>query len=84
MARQVCRPLGWPSRPRLLMWRLTTLGAAAYAIRTAQAAGASDWAELERLSERDWQREQLPAALRLLVLEDQRQRSSICWHVFDD
>jgi hypothetical protein len=27
------------ARPRLLMWRLTTLGAAAYAIRAAQAAG---------------------------------------------
>jgi hypothetical protein len=60
------------------------LGAAAYAIRAAQSASASDRAELERLSERDWQREQLPAAIRLLVLEDQRQRNSICWHVFDD
>jgi hypothetical protein len=60
------------------------LGAAAYAIRAAQSASASDRAELERLRERDWQREQLPAAIRLLVLEDQRQRSSICWHAFDD
>jgi hypothetical protein len=60
------------------------LGAAAYAIRAAQSASASERAELERLSERDWQREQLPAAIRLLVLEDQRQRNSICWHVFDD
>ncbi len=60
------------------------LGAAAYAIRAAQSASASDRAELERLRERDWQREQLPAALRLLVLEDQLQRNSICWHVFDD
>ena len=60
------------------------LGAAAYAIRAAQSAGAADRAEMERLGERDWQREQLPAALRLLVLEDQRQRSSISWHVFED
>lgn len=59
------------------------LGAAAYAIRAAQSASASDRAELKRLSERDWQREQLPAVIRLLVLEDQRQRNSICWHVFD-
>ncbi len=60
------------------------LGAAAYAIRAAQSAATADRAELERLRERDWQREQLPAAIRLLVLEDQRQRNSICWHVFDD
>jgi hypothetical protein len=60
------------------------LGAAAYAIRAAQSASASDRAELARRSERDWQRAQLPAAIRLLVLEDQGQRNSICWHVFDD
>jgi Imm-5 like putative immunity protein len=60
------------------------LGAAAYAIRAAQSASASDRAELERLSECDWQREQLPAAIRSLVLEDQGQRNSICWYVFDD
>jgi hypothetical protein len=59
------------------------LGAAAYAIRAAQSARASDGAELERLRERDWQREQLPAAIRPLVLEDQRQRNSICWYAFD-
>ena len=52
------------------------LGAAAYAIR---AAGAT-----ARLTERDWQREQLPAAVRELVLDDQRRRSAICWHAFDD
>ncbi|GEL98973.1 putative immunity protein [Cellulomonas terrae] len=52
------------------------LGAAAYAIRAVGPAA--------RLSERDWQREQLPAAVRELVLDDQRRRSAICWHVFDD
>jgi hypothetical protein len=52
------------------------LGAAAYAIR-AVGAGA-------RVSERDWQRARLPAAVRELVLDDQRRRSAICWHVFDD
>ena len=52
------------------------LGAAAYAIR---AVGAD-----RRLAERDWQREQLPAAVRELVLDDQLLRSAICWHVFDD
>jgi hypothetical protein len=52
------------------------LGAAAYAIRAARAAG--------RHEERDWQREQLPDAVRELVLDDQRRRSAICWDVFDD
>ena len=52
------------------------LGAAAYALR---AVGPD-----ARLTERDWQREQLPAAVRELVLDDQRERSAICWHVFDD
>lgn len=58
------------------------LGAAAYAIRAATAA--SGGAEAARLAERDWQRERIPAELRELVLEDQRNRSAICWHVFDD
>jgi hypothetical protein len=30
-----------------------------------------------------WQREQLPEAIRDLVLDDQRFRNSICWSVFD-
>ncbi|KAF2420392.1 putative immunity protein [Microbacterium sp. B35-30] len=37
-----------------------------------------------RLAERDWQRAQLPAQIRELVLDDQRLRSAICWNVFDD
>ncbi|KGM01396.1 hypothetical protein Q760_01585, partial [Cellulomonas cellasea DSM 20118] len=60
------------------------LGAAAYAIRAAAAAAPSAGSEAARLRERDWQREQVPAALRDLVLDDQRLRSDICWHVFDD
>ncbi len=60
------------------------LGAAAYAIRAARSAGPADRAELVRRRERDWQREQLPDAIRALVLEDQHQRNSICWQVFDD
>ncbi|MGX5695033.1 putative immunity protein [Agromyces soli] len=61
------------------------LGAAAYAIRSA-AATASDPgdAELHRVAERDWQREQLPPEIEVLVLEDQARRSAICWNVFDD
>ncbi len=54
------------------------LGAAAYAIRSAVAAGG------DRLRERDWQRDQLPAGIRALVLDDQALRSAICWNVFDD
>ena len=59
------------------------LGAAAYAIKAARAAvGASERDEASRL-ECQWQRAQLPAAIRDLVLDDQRVRNAICWFVFD-
>jgi immunity protein 5 of polymorphic toxin system len=57
------------------------LGAAAYAIKAAQAAAPGDRAA-GRLECR-WQRDQLPAAIRELVLDDQRLRNDICWSVFD-
>lgn len=60
------------------------LGAAAYAIRAAGAAVRADDAEQARTREREWQRAQLPAAIRGLVLDDQQQRSAICWNVFDE
>jgi hypothetical protein len=60
------------------------LGAAAYAIRAAGAAAPDDDAVRARITEREWQRERIPAAVRELVLDDQRRRSAICWHVFDD
>jgi hypothetical protein len=60
------------------------LGAAAYAIRAVMAAAGPGGAEAARIAERDWQRSELPAAVRDLVLEDQAARSSICWNVFDD
>ena len=60
------------------------LGAAAYAIRAVQAAAPAGDAEAARVRERDWQREQLPAAVRDLVLDDQQQRDAICWHAFSD
>jgi hypothetical protein len=53
------------------------LGAAAYAIKAVRAAG------LEGESECRWQRDQLPAPIRALVLDDQRLRNDICWSVFD-
>jgi hypothetical protein len=60
------------------------LGAAAYAIRAAGASAPADDAPQARARERQWQREQLPADIRELVLDDQQRRSAICWHVFDD
>jgi hypothetical protein len=60
------------------------LGAAAYAIRAARAAVPAGETEAARVRERDWQRDQLPVEVRDLVLDDQRRRSAICWHVFDD
>jgi hypothetical protein len=59
------------------------LGAAAYAIKAARAAAlASEDESADRLECR-WQREQLPDAIRALVLDDQRLRNEICWWVFD-
>ena len=59
------------------------LGAAAYAIKAARAAAAENVSlEAGRLECR-WQREQLPEAIRELVLDDQRLRNNICWFVFD-
>jgi hypothetical protein len=59
------------------------LGAAAYAIKAARAA-APEGEEISagRLECR-WQRDQLPEAIRELVLDDQRLRNAICWSVFD-
>jgi len=59
------------------------LGAAAYAIKAARAAAPEgEDASTGRLECR-WQRDQLPAAIRELVLDDQRLRNDICWSVFD-
>ncbi|HEX5579701.1 MAG TPA: hypothetical protein VFY43_08560 [Candidatus Limnocylindria bacterium] len=55
------------------------LGAAAYAIRAATAAGD----ERAGRGECRWQRDQLPDAIRELVLDDQRLRNDLCWSVFD-
>lgn len=59
------------------------LGAAAYAIKAARAAGPGSEAGPAGLLECRWQRSQLPEAIRELVLEDQRLRNEICWSVFD-
>src|SRR5215212_4689943 len=59
------------------------LGAAAYAIKAARAAAPGAEGEIAGRRECRWQREQLPDAIRELVLEDQRLRNEICWSVFD-
>lgn len=59
------------------------LGAAAYAIKAARAAAPEGEGEIAARLECHWQREQLPDAIRDLVLEDQRLRNEICWSVFD-
>jgi hypothetical protein len=55
------------------------LGAAAYAIKAVREAqgNAAGRAEYQ------WQREQLPDAIRELVLDDERIRNELCWNVFD-
>jgi hypothetical protein len=59
------------------------LGAAAYAIKAAGAAASTSGSDAARLRECRWQRDQLPDAVRELVLEDQRRRNHLCWSVFD-
>jgi hypothetical protein len=58
------------------------LGAAAYAIKAARAAPVGEDQAAGRL-ECQWQRDQLPEAIRELVLDDQRLRNDICWSAFD-
>jgi hypothetical protein len=69
------------------------LGAAAYAIKSVQAAADDGGRPFDKLRERtgqtagrlecQWQRDQLPDAIRDLVVDDQRLRNDICWSVFD-
>ncbi len=59
------------------------LGAAAYAIKAVRSAAPDAQSEAAGRRECRWQRDQLPAAIRELVLDDQRLRNDICWSVFD-
>ncbi len=59
------------------------LGAAAYAIKAARAAVPKGEGEIAGNRECRWQREQLPEAIRALVLDDQQLRNEICWSVFN-
>ena len=59
------------------------LGAAAYAIKAARVAAPEGETDAAGRRECRWQRNQLPEAIRDLVLDDQRLRNDICWSVFD-
>jgi len=59
------------------------LGAAAYAIKAVRAAVPEGESDAAGRLECRWQRDQLPDAIRELVLDDQRLRNDICWSVFD-
>ena len=59
------------------------LGAAAYAIKAVRAAAPQSEGESAGRRECRWQRDQLPDAIRELVLDDQRVRNDTCWSVFD-
>jgi hypothetical protein len=59
------------------------LGAAAYAIKATRAAAPQGEDDAAARRECQWQRDQLPEAIRELVLDDQRLRNDICWSVFD-
>ena len=59
------------------------LGAAAYAIKAVRAAAPHGTSEDAGRAECRWQRDELPAPIRELVLDDQRLRNEICWSIFD-
>jgi hypothetical protein len=59
------------------------LGAAAYAIKAARAGAPEGEGDRAGRLECRWQRDQLPEAIRELVLDDQRLRNDICWSAFD-
>jgi hypothetical protein len=58
------------------------LGAAAYSIKAVRSAAPVGEGERAGQQECQWQRGQLPDAIRDLVLDDQRLRNGICWSVF--
>ncbi len=59
------------------------LGAAAYAIKAVRAAAPAGQDESAGRIECRWQLDQLPKAIRELVVDDERLRNHICWSVFD-
>ena len=67
----------------LIIIAVLAIGAAAYAIKAARAAAPEGESDAAGRLECRWQRDQLPDAIRELVLDDQRLRNDICWSVFD-
>lgn len=59
------------------------LGAAAYAIKAIRESAPENEKNAMGRKERQWQRGQLPDAIRALVLDDQQLRNHLCWFVFD-
>jgi Imm-5 like putative immunity protein len=59
------------------------LGAAAYAVQAVRAAAPPGEGASAGRVECRWQRDQLPEAIRDLVLDDQRLRNDLCWSAFD-
>lgn len=59
------------------------LGAATYAIEAVRAAAPEGEGKNAGRLECRWKQEQLPDAIRDLVLDDKRTRNEICWSVFD-
>jgi hypothetical protein len=59
------------------------LGAAAYAIRAVRAAADPNDRDDAGRAECQWQRAQLAAEIRDLVLDDERLRNKKCWSLFD-
>jgi hypothetical protein len=60
-----------------------TMMAARAAGGHARAAAPAGGSEAAGRAECRWQRDQLPEAVRALVLDDQRLRNDLCWSVFD-
>jgi hypothetical protein len=59
------------------------MGAAAYAIRAVRAAAPMDNRDEAGKTECEWQRKQLPEAIRKLVLEDESLRNQKLWSLFE-
>ena len=59
------------------------LGAAAYAIRAIRESVDENEKDDMGRNECQWQHDQLPDAIRQLVLDDQKLRNHICWFVFN-
>ena len=58
------------------------LGAAAYAIRAVRESVGENERDTMGRNECQWQRDQLPDAIRELVLDDQTVRNHLCWFAF--